>query len=172
PPKPKPEPPKPKPQPKPEPKPQPRPEPRPQPRPDPRPPVPTPVIPQPAPPAATPPAGTPDAAQQRSTAPDLPQAPSMDKPRLIGSVDYVGRRPSPDYPRASQRMREEGRVVVRVTIDTSGNVARAVVQQSSGFDRLDEEALKAARRARFRPYTENGVAYPAAADLPFDFQLR
>jgi len=27
------------------------------------------------------------------------------------------------------------------------------------------------RVARFKPYTENGVAYPAMADIPFDFVL-
>jgi len=91
---------------------------------------------------------------------------------MIGSVDYVGRPPVPTYPRASQRMREEGRVVVRVLIDVQGNVQRASIQRSSGFDRLDEEAIKAAQRARFKPYTENGVPYPAMADLPFDFKLR
>src|SRR5690606_37034999 len=126
-------------------------------------PRPQPAAPQASAPSPMPPAGTPDAAQQRSAAPDLPQAPRADTPRLIGNVDYVGKRPMPQYPRTSQRMREEGRVVIRVTINVRGTVDRAVVQRSSGHERLDEAALEAARQSRFRPYTENGVPYPAMA---------
>ncbi|GAA5236399.1 energy transducer TonB [Verticiella sediminum] len=165
-------PPPPEPPPKPKPKPpEPKPQPKPQP-PRPQPPRPQPPAPQPAPPSPMPPAGTPDAAQQRSAAPDLPQAPRADTPRLVGTVDYLGERPTPDYPRAARRMREEGRVVVRVTINVRGTVDRAVVQRSSGFDRLDQAALAAAQQTRFRPYTENGVAYAAMADIPYDFKLR
>lgn len=91
---------------------------------------------------------------------------------MIGSVDYLGQRPVPNYPRASLRMREEGRVVVRILISTRGHVEKATIQTSSGFNRLDEAALEAARKAMFRPYTENGVPYPAEADIPFDFKLR
>lgn len=178
-------PPEPPPPPPPEPPPEPKPAPPPpKPKPVPPPPKPTPPKPKPKPPApkppapvvsapqAKPPAGAPEASAQRSVAPDSPVAPSNDKPRMVGSVDYVGQRPLPTYPRASQRMREEGRVVVRVLINVRGAVERASVRSSSGFDRLDEEAIKAAQRAKFRPYTENGVPYPAMADLPFDFKLR
>lgn len=164
-------PPPPEPPPKPKPEPPPKPKPPPKPRPKPTPPKEvTPPVSRPPPVAA--PTGSPEAPAQRNAAPDQPTSPRPDTPKLIGTVDYVGQRPTPNYPRASQRLREEGRVVIRVTIDVQGHVQRAVVQRSSGFDRLDEEALKAARIARFRPYTENGVPYPAMADLPFDFKLR
>ena len=52
-----------------------------------------------------------------------------------------------------------------------GGVLNASVRSSSGYSRLDEAALKAARSARFKPYTENGIAYQAMADIPFDFVL-
>jgi len=83
----------------------------------------------------------------------------------------MGRRPTPDYPRASQRRGEQGRVVVRVLISAEGRVVEATVRSSSGHSRLDESALKAVRAARFKPYTENGHAYRAMADIPFDFVL-
>lgn len=100
-------------------------------------------------------------------------APSVDanKPRMIGKVDYLGRRPSPVYPQASLRRGETGRVVVRVLISPQGTVANVSVRTSSGHSRLDESALSAVRQARFKPYTENGVAYSAMADIPFDFVL-
>jgi protein TonB len=83
----------------------------------------------------------------------------------------LGKRPSPEYPRMSQRRGEQGRVVVRVLISPEGRVIEASVRQSSGHDRLDQAALKAVRAARFKPYTENGHAYRALADIPFDFVL-
>ena len=43
---------------------------------------------------------------------------------------------------------------------------------SSGSPRLDEAALTAIRKARFKPYTRNGVAYAAKAKIPFDFVMR
>ena len=60
---------------------------------------------------------------------------------------------------------------MRVLISAEGLVVNVTVRSSSGFSRLDEAALKAARTARFKPYTENGIAYQAMADIPFDFVL-
>jgi len=105
----------------------------------------------------------------------IPQAPAKPpdpgRPRVIGRVDYLGKRPTPEYPRASARRGEQGRVVLRVTISPQGMVTDVAVQSSSGYPRLDESAIRAVRVARFKPYTENGVAYPAMADIPFDFVL-
>jgi protein TonB len=56
-------------------------------------------------------------------------------------------------------------------ISPQGTVQALSIQRSSGYLRLDNAALDAARKARFRPYTENGVAYPALADIPFEFVL-
>lgn len=102
-------------------------------------------------------------------APSAPVDP--DRPRVIGKVDYLGKRPVPDYPRMSQRRGEQGRVVVRVLISPEGRVTQATVRSTSGHQRLDDAALKAVRSARFKPYTENGRAYQAQADIPFDFVL-
>src|SRR3546814_1039948 len=100
------------------------------------------------------------------------QGPPPYEPIMVASVEYMGRRPMPVYPMTSKRLREEGRVVVLVEINTQGLVERATVAQSSGYSRLDESALTAARKARFKPLTRNGVAYPAKAKLPFDFVMR
>jgi protein TonB len=154
-------------EPKPEPKPKPKPKPKPvhKPRPKPRP---RPVKPAPEPVAATAPSGHADE-HQAPKAPAQPVDPN--RPRLIGHIDYLGRRPVPVYPRLSERRGEQGRVVIRVVISPKGDVTKATVRSSSGFERLDDAALDAARSARFKPYTENGVAYAAMADIPFDFVL-
>ncbi len=108
-------------------------------------------------------------ADASSSAP--PRSAPSDQPRLIGRVDYLGRRPIPVYPRLSERRGEQGRVIVRVLISAQGSVVSVSVRNSSGYSRLDGAALDAARSAHFKPYTENGIAYAAMADIPFDFVL-
>ena len=61
---------------------------------------------------------------------------------------------------------------MRVVISPTGQPSSIDVLQPSGFDVLDRAALDAVRRARFRPYAENGVALEALVDIPFDFVLR
>ena len=170
--------PEPKPQPKPVPKPASTPKPKLEPKPQPAPTKPRPN-PQPGPqPTAVPAPAEPVAAASPSgqaSAPTAPKAPvaqaDPNAPRFISQVDYAGLRPVPEYPRASVRRGETGRVLVRVLISPSGSVQEASVRKSSGHSRLDEAAVKAAKTARFKPYIENGVARPALADIPFDFVL-
>ena len=154
-----PKPPPPPPKPKPEPKPKPAPKPTPQPVAKP---VETPALPPK-------PTGAPEGAT-RNQAPQV--APNPNEPVMLSSVEYRGARPMPVYPRMSQRLREEGVAIVLVDIDTSGQVSRAVIDKSSGFERLDEAALEAARKARFTPASIGGVPRNARAKLPFNFVLR
>lgn len=115
-----------------------------------------------------PPSGNPEGADAPKGA---AQGPVSNEPVMLSSnVAYLGGKPT--YPAASRRMREEGRVVVLVDINTEGIVERARIDTTSGYTRLDEAALAAARTARFKPLTRNGVAYSARAKLPFDFVLR
>ncbi|WP_322994569.1 energy transducer TonB [Castellaniella sp.] len=151
------------PEPPPKPKQQPKPKPQPKQKPKPQ------AAPPPKPVAVVP--VTAGGAKQTSQAKGESQPVDPDRPRTIGRVDYLGKRPSPDYPRTSQRRREQGRVVLRVLISPLGQVASVKVQKSSGHERLDQAAVDAMQRARFRPYTENGIAYKALVDIPFDFVL-
>lgn len=69
------------------------------------------------------------------------------------------RRPliEPSYPAQSKRLGEEGATVLRLYIDEDGGVADAQVSKSSGFPRLDEAAVKHAKRSwRFLPGMEDG----------------
>lgn len=153
------------------PKPKPKPKPKPVPKPTPKPVVKPVEKPVPTPPPAprAPVSGAPEGAT-RNQAPQV--APNPNEPVMLSSVEYRGARPMPVYPRMSQRLREEGVTIVLVDIDTAGNVSRAVVDKSSGFERLDEAALEAARKARFTPASIGGVARNARARLPFNFVLR
>ncbi|CAM5789355.1 energy transducer TonB [Castellaniella caeni] len=155
--------------PKPKPKPEPKPKPKPRPRPEPK--VSAKPAPQPTPSTASQVASAAGGSQQSAASQGERTAQDPDRPRTIGRVDYLGRRPNPAYPRLSQRRGEQGRVVLRVLISPEGRVAHVKVQKSSGYERLDDAAVLAMQSARFRPYTENGVAYKALVDIPFDFVL-
>ncbi len=79
----------------------------------------------------------------------------------------------PPYPSASQRIGEEGTVVVRVVVGTDGRVVRASVARSSGFARLDEAAVKRALASwRFVPALRDGVPVEAERELSVTFRLR
>jgi periplasmic protein TonB len=87
--------------------------------------------------------------------PIQPKAPAV--PTTAPKVDP--RRPptKPDYPASSRRAGEAGTVVLDLYILPNGRVGDAKVQKSSGFPRLDEAAVKEAKRSwRFKPGTENG----------------
>lgn len=148
------------------PKPIPKPKPKPQPKPQPKQEV------KPEPKQETPPPVTPAGVPQGTQAQAGPQGPQSDQPVLVSSIEALGTRPQPIYPRISQNMREEGQVMVLMDIDTQGLVVRATIEKSSGFSRLDEASLVAARKTRFKPYTRNGVAYPARVKIPYVFVLR
>jgi protein TonB len=61
---------------------------------------------------------------------------------------------------------------LRVLINEIGGVARVDVERSSGHTRLDDAACQAVKRARFRPYVENGVPRMALATIPIEFSWK
>ena len=93
-------------------------------------------------------------------------------PRHIVRPDYLDGPPIPSYPQGARSRRQQGKVIVRVVISPAGLPSAIDVLQTSGFDALDRAAIDAVRRARFRPYAENGVALEALVDIPFEFVLR
>ena len=59
--------------------------------------------------------------------------------------------PPPNYPPVSRRLGEAGQVVLEVHIQPDGSVGEMRVKRSSGFERLDEAALRAVRKWRYVP---------------------
>jgi protein TonB len=71
----------------------------------------------------------------------------------------------------SRRLGEQGKVVLRVELDTQGAVSSAYVVSSSGARRLDDAALAAVRQWRCNPAQRGGAAVRATALQPFNFIL-
>jgi protein TonB len=79
--------------------------------------------------------------------------------------------PAPSYPALSRRMREQGRVVLRVLVTPGGTCERIELRASSGSERLDQSALETVKRWRFVPAKQGSEAVPAWVLVPISFSL-
>lgn len=169
-----------------QPPPPPQPKPKPQPRTQVSPPAPTPPLPRPplpvavvsstpspqtvtgtlAPQPPAPPIAAPVAASPSPPAPPAP--PRIDLPS--SNADYLNNRPPP-YPPLSKRLGEQGKVVVRVFIGLDGVGSQAEIRTSSGYDRLDQAALKTVMTWQYLPGKVNGEPKAMWFNVPIHFVL-
>lgn len=106
--------------------------------------------------------------------PPPPPAPVATIPRTALSLNKKASQPSTAeyYPPTSQRLGEEGSTKVKICVGVNGRVTTATTEETSGFERLDEAAIKVAKLYRFNPATENGKPVEACATLPVKFNLK
>ncbi|PQM29370.1 energy transducer TonB [Sphingopyxis lindanitolerans] len=114
-------------------------------------PIPAPPVPVPAPPAP-------------------PAPPAVVQANDLGTRMVAGA--PPRYPTESRRHREEGTVMLALTLDLDGSVTAISVAHSSGFQRLDEAALRAVRKWRWAPTMRNGQAVKVKGLVEIPFVLR
>jgi protein TonB len=78
----------------------------------------------------------------------------------------------PRYPLESRRKREQGTVVLSLTVGVDGRVATISIAQSSGTSRLDDAARDAVRNWRWEPMMRNGqpVQVRGLVEIPFVLQ--
>jgi len=100
------------------------------------------------------------------------QAAGTTGPKFVTRVEYLGESPRPVYPTLARSRKQQGKVIVRVLITPQGQISSVSVQQSSGFESLDDAAIRAFASIRFKPYSENGVPLERIADIPIEFLLR
>ncbi len=81
------------------------------------------------------------------------------------------RNPEPDYPALSRRLREQGRVILRVLVSPEGVPQQLELRTTSGHARLDQAALEAVRRWRFLPARRGTEPLPAWVLVPLTFSL-
>lgn len=79
--------------------------------------------------------------------------------------------PHPPYPSQSRRMREEGKVLLKVLVSAEGKVVKCEVMRSSGFERLDLSALEAVRSWLFAPEERLGKPVQSWVLIPVVFHL-
>ncbi len=121
--------------------------------------------PAPAATVAPPPPTEPRPAEPVAATQPAPVAP----PRF--NANYLNN-PAPRYPAVSRRLREEGRVTLRVFVDAQGLPARIELRTSSGYERLDHIALETVRQWKFVPARRGDEAISAWVLVPISFSLR
>ena len=76
----------------------------------------------------------------------------------------------PEYTDEARRAKIQGTVVLRIEVDTRGQAQNITVRQSLGLG-LDERAIEAVRRWRFRPGHRNGKPWATPALVQVNFRL-
>ena len=79
---------------------------------------------------------------------------------------------APIYPAEAYRLQQQGEVVLRARIGKSGSVLSLKVKDSSGYDALDQSALRTVRKWRFEPARWNGIPVELTIDVPVRFRIR
>jgi len=77
---------------------------------------------------------------------------------------------TPDYPDLARKAQIEGIVVVTVTIGKTGLVETAVIFKS--IPMLDESALDAAKKCKFKPAKQRDKFVKVKMNVPFNFKLK
>ena len=101
--------------------------------------------------------------------------PPPPKPVAVTAPRSNPRRPNsqPPYPAISKRLGEEGVVTLQLYVTENGRVAEAKVQKSSGFPRLDDAAVREAKRNwRFIPAMKGNEAVAAWMSINVRFELK
>lgn len=78
---------------------------------------------------------------------------------------------TPEYPRLAKTAGLTGTVWVKALVDKEGNVRQAQVGKSSGTQSLDEAAVAAAFKNKFKPAIQNGRPVAIWVTYRVDFKL-
>lgn len=91
---------------------------------------------------------------------------------VVREAGLKGRRVQPEYPSRALRLRQEGVVLLHVMVSEDGSQQSVKIVKPSGYDLLDEAALKAVQKWRFEPTQRNGQAIKSWIEIPVEFKIR
>lgn len=100
----------------------------------------------------------------------LPQPPIVVPEHARPPVPQVIYNPAPEFSEEARRKGVEGVVTLRLTVSESGDVTDAVVIQGAGYG-LDEKALEAVRRWKFKPPLKDGQPISSTITVETAFHL-
>ena len=78
---------------------------------------------------------------------------------------------APKYPILSKRLKEQGKVIVRLLIDKNGAILNSTLILSSGYKRLDEASLEIVKLWKFIPARKGSQQIDSHVEIPFEFSL-
>jgi protein TonB len=96
-----------------------------------------------------------------------PPAPMVVEPK----IDSRRGLSEPPYPSSEIRQGHEGTVLLSLHILADGRVGEVKLERSSGFAKLDESAMREAKRWRFIPGTRDGSPFAMWKQVPITFRL-
>jgi protein TonB len=79
---------------------------------------------------------------------------------------------APDYPESAREDGVSGSVTLSYTVNGEGRVEDARVVKSSGDSRLDQAALEAAKKWRYKPAVREGQPHPVKWRRTLRFNLQ
>jgi len=87
-------------------------------------------------------------------------------------VKTFGRRVQPEYPRSALRRRQEGTVLLRVLISETGRREDIKIHSPSRYSLLNNAAVKAVKKWKFKPNLVNGRPVKSWIEIPIEFKIR
>ena len=107
------------------------------------------------------------AAIQQPSAPEL-----IVNSRASVNASYVATEAAKWYPPLSRKYEEEGTVLLRVNVLTTGRCLEVEIKKSSNYPMLDEAAVALAKSLTYHPAVVNGTPVSDWMDFPVVFKLR
>lgn len=80
--------------------------------------------------------------------------------------------PKPLYPPLARKRKWAGTVIIKTTVLSDGTSTMCVLHKSSGYEILDNSALRAVKKWRFLPGTVNGKPHRMMVLVPVHFILK
>ena len=105
---------------------------------------------------------------------DLPPPPEEEEPIVpffaLSDKPVEIKRVNPEYPELAKKAGIEGTVVVKVLVNTKGDVEAVEVLKSHPL--LDESAITAAKQFKFKPGKQRDKFVKVWVSIPFNFKLK
>ncbi|MGV3580876.1 MAG: TonB family protein [Methylophilus sp.] len=89
----------------------------------------------------------------------------------IFNADYLDN-PAPSYPPTSRRLKEQGNVFLRIYVDNKGIPTKLELEKTSGYERLDNAAIKAVKMWKFAPAKRGNESVAAWVIVPIKFNIK
>ena len=92
-------------------------------------------------------------------------------PVAVSTPAFLEPPQAPHYPRSMRSRGLGGVVIVEVLIGAKGNQTGLEIAKSSGSPALDQSALSAVRKWRFKPHAVNGINVASRVHIPVRFAI-
>jgi len=89
----------------------------------------------------------------------------------ITAKPSVFNNPSPIYPQVARQNGWEGLVQLKVLVETDGLPSQILIEKNSGYDILDESAVRAVRQWHFIPAQKGAMKFSSWVTIPIRFRL-